>query len=316
VQPICPEKPADRAAVRPEWQGAGSLVCATAFLYNPAMNSETTFLETVAFLRERITRAPAAVLVLGSGLGGLAEEIGDPVRIPYTGIPAFPRSTVAGHAGALVAGTWEGVEVVAMQGRFHLYEGWDPAAVALPIRVLRALGAETLVLTNAAGGVRPGLQPGDLMLIEDHINFMGRNPLVGPVFEGELRFPDMSTPYDAEYRAAARAVAEEQGVALEEGVYAAVLGPSYETPAEVRMLGRLGADAVGMSTVPEVIVARALGMKVLAFSCITNLAAGLGQESLSHDEVMEVGARVRDRLAGLVRGVLPRIAPSNLPTEA
>jgi purine-nucleoside phosphorylase len=154
------------------------------------------------------------------------------------------------------------------------------------------------------------------MLIEDHINLTGRNPLVGPVFEGETRFPDMSAAYDAEFRRIAREVAEREGVAVEEGVYAAVLGPSYETPAEIRMLGRLGADAVGMSTVPEVIVARALGMRVLAISCITNLAAGLGQESLSHEEVMEVGARVRDRLASLVRGTLPRIAAGNLPTEA
>ncbi len=280
------------------------------------MNEPTSIQETVAFLRERVTRAPAAVLVLGSGLGGLADEIGDVVRIPYGEIPGFPRSTVAGHAGALVAGTWEGVEVVAMQGRFHLYEGWDGAAVALPIRALRAIGAETLLLTNAAGGVRAGLKPGDLMLIEDHINLMGRNPLVGPVLEGELRFPDMTVSYDAGFRAVAREVAAEMGFELAEGVYAAVLGPSYETPAEIRMLGRLGADAVGMSTVPEVIVARALGMRVLALSCITNLAAGLGQETLSHDEVMEVGARVRDRLAGLVRGVLPRIAQPNLATEA
>jgi purine-nucleoside phosphorylase len=223
---------------------------------------------------------------------------------------------VAGHAGALVAGTWEGVEVVAMQGRFHLYEGWDPQAVALPIRALRELGASTLVLTNAAGGVRPGFEPGYAHAHRGPHQPHGPEPAGGPVFEGETRFPDMSAAYDAEFRRIAREVAEREGVAVEEGVYAAVLGPSYETPAEIRMLGRLGADAVGMSTVPEVIVARALGMRVLAISCITNLAAGLGQESLSHEEVMEVGARVRDRLASLVRGTLPRIAAGNLPTEA
>ncbi len=272
--------------------------------------------ETVTFLRERLTRAPAAILVLGSGLGGLAEEIRDPVRVPYEEIPGFPRSTVAGHAGALVAGIWEGVEVVALQGRFHLYEGWDASAVVLPIRALAALGAGVLLVTNAAGGVRPGFRPGDLMLVADHLNLMGRNPLIGPVLAGEERFPDMSEPYDASFRRAAEEVALERRIPLEQGVYAAVLGPSYETPAEIRMLGRLGADAVGMSTVPEVLAARALGVRVLGISCITNLAAGLGREPLSHAEVMEVGTRVRDRLAELVRGVLPRIAELNLPTEA
>lgn len=280
------------------------------------MRNQRSIEETVGFLRERITRAPAVVLVLGSGLGGLADEIQDPVRIPYEEIPAFPRSTVAGHAGALVAGILAGVEVVAMQGRFHLYEGWEPAEVANPLRALAALGAGTLVLTNAAGGIRPGLRPGDLMLIADHINLMGRNPLVGPVLPGEERFPDMSEPYDSELRRITEELALAGGIALETGVYAAVLGPSYETPAEIRMLARLGADAVGMSTVPEVIVARALGLRVLGISCITNLAAGLGSTPLSHQEVMEVGAQVRDRLAGLVRGVLPRIARQNLASEA
>lgn len=280
------------------------------------MSSPSDIHETVSFLRERLTRAPAAILVLGSGLGGLADEIRDAVRIPYADVPGFAHSTVAGHSGALVAGIWEGVEVVAMQGRFHLYEGWDPSAVALPIRALAALGASILVVTNAAGAVRPGLQPGDLMLIADHINLMGRNPLIGPVLTGEERFPDMSEPYDTGFRRTAEAVALEKRIPLDQGVYAAVLGPSYETPAEIRMLARLGADAVGMSTVPEVIVARALGVRVLGISCITNLAAGLGLEPLSHEEVMQTGARVRDRLADLVRGVLPRIADQNLPSEA
>lgn len=259
------------------------------------------------FLRERVTRAPAVLLVLGSGLGGVADELRDPVRVPYGEIPGFPRSTVAGHAGALVAGTLEGVEVVAMQGRFHLYEGWEPGQIALPVRAARSLGAGTLLVTNAAGGIREGLVPGTLMAISDHLNLTGRSPLVGPLVPGEARFPDMSAAYDANFRRAAAEVADAQGVGLAEGVYAAMLGPSYETPAEVRMLAALGADAVGMSTVPEVLAARALGMRVLGISCITNLAAGVGTSPLSHDEVMETGARVRDRLAALVRGVLPRI---------
>ena len=274
--------------------------------------------DTVGFLRERITRAPHAVLVLGSGLGGMADDIEDAVRIPFGDIPGFPRRTqeLAGHAGQLVAGRLEGVEVAAMQGRFHLYEGWQPGDVALPVRALAALGAETMVLTNAAGGIRPGFMPGDLMLIADHINMMFRNPLIGQTFPGETRFPDMSDPYDREFRRAAEEVARELRIPVVEGVYAAVLGPSYETPAEIRMLARMGADAIGMSTIPEVLVARAIGVKCLGISCITNLASGIGHERLSHDEVMEVGARVRDRLAALVRGVLPRIAGLNLASEA
>jgi purine-nucleoside phosphorylase len=274
--------------------------------------------ETIHFLRERVTRAPHAVLVLGSGLGGVADEIEDAVRIPFADVPGFPRRTqeLAGHAGALVAGRWAGVEVCAMQGRFHLYEGWRPQDVALPIRALAALGAEAVVLTNAAGGLRPGMRAGDLMVIADHINLMWRNPLIGQVVPGEERFPDMSDPYDASFRAIAEEVALELGIPVTQGVYAALLGPSYETPAEIRMLARLGADAVGMSTIPEVLVARALGLRCVGISCITNLAAGLAGQPLSHDEVMETGARVRDRLAALVRGVLPRIAALNLPSEA
>ncbi|CAN5617371.1 purine-nucleoside phosphorylase [soil metagenome] len=265
------------------------------------------FSDTVSFLRERVPHAPQAILVVGSGLGGIVEEIGDAVRTPYADIPGFPRSTVVGHAGELVAGRWAGVNVVAMAGRFHLYEGWTPREVAYPIRTLAALGPGSLILTNAAGGVRPGMQPGDLMLIADHLNLMWKNPLIGAVEEGEERFPDMSDPYDAEFRRVAEEVALEQRIPVEQGVYAALLGPSYETPAEIRMLARLGADAVGMSTVPEVLVARARGIRVLGISCITNLAAGLGSTPLSHAEVVEVGARVRDRLAALVKGSLPRL---------
>jgi purine-nucleoside phosphorylase len=266
--------------------------------------------ETIEYLRQKISRPPEAILVLGSGLGGLADEIEEPVRIPFDEIPGFPRRTqeLLGHAGRLVVGRFEGVEVAAMQGRFHLYEGWTPAEVALPVRALAALGSRTLLLTNAAGGLRPGMEPGDLMVIADHLNLMGQNPLIGPVAPGEHRFPDMSDPYDRGFRAAAEAAALELGIPVTQGVYAALPGPSYETPAEIRMLARLGADAVGMSTVPEVLVARALGVRCLGISCITNLAAGLGGATLSHAEVMEVGERVRDRLAALVRGILPRIA--------
>ncbi len=276
-----------------------------------------SYAAALAEIRDRLPRPPAAVLVLGSGLGDLADEVAQPVRISYAEIPGFARSTVAGHRGALVAGAWEGVDVAVMQGRFHLYEGVDAETLALPIRVLGALGADTLVLTNAAGGMRPGFRPGDLMLIADHINLMWSNPLIGRVQPGEQRFPDMSDPYDAEFRRIAEQVALEQGVPLEQGVYAAMLGPSYETPAEIRMLARLGADAVGMSTVPEVLVARARGMRVLGISCITNLAAGLGGGgTLSHDEVVEVGARVRSRLAGLLRAVLPQLVRANRAAES
>jgi purine-nucleoside phosphorylase len=272
--------------------------------------------ETLGFLRERVTRAPAVILVLGSGLGDLVEDIADPVAIPYASIPGFPRSTVTGHAGRLVAGILEGVEVIAMQGRFHLYEGYPPDRVGFPLRALAALGAGRVILTNAAGGLRQDWAPGDLMLIADHLNLMWRNPLVGPVVGGDERFPDMSEPYDRQYRGLAAEAALGMGIAMREGVYAGVLGPSYETPAEIRMLRRCGADAVGMSTVPEAIVARALGLRVLGISVITNLAAGISPTPLDHEEVLQAGARVGPRLGGLIRAVLPRITPPNLPSEA
>jgi purine-nucleoside phosphorylase len=275
-----------------------------------------TVSDSVAFLRTRLSRAPRAVLILGSGLGGIETIIQDAVRIPYREIPSFPGSTVAGHAGALVAGILAGVEVVALSGRFHLYEGNGPESLALPLRALADLGADHLILTNAAGGVRQGLMPGDLMLIADHINLMFRNPLIGKVAGSEDRFPDMSDPYDRGLRRIALESADEIGISLTQGVYAAVLGPSYETPAEIRMLARWGADAVGMSTVPEVVVARALGMRVLGISCITNMAAGLGGGRLSHQEVLEVGREAAERLQRLLVYLLPRIVPSNLPGEA
>ncbi len=249
-------------------------------------------------------RKPEVAIVLGSGLGFLGEEIADAVRVPYAKIPGFPQPTVQGHAGELIAGALEGREVIAQSGRFHMYEGHENAVVALPVRVFATLGVKTLLVTNAAGGIRRTFRPGALMLIADHINTSGRYPLAGPVLEGEERFPDMSDPYDAGLRAIARKVAAEERIPLEEGTYAATLGPSYETRAEIEMLKRVGADAVGMSTVPEVIVARARGMRVLGISTVTNLAAGLGAPTLSHQEVLETANRVKGDLGRLVKGIV------------
>jgi purine-nucleoside phosphorylase len=256
-------------------------------------------------VRARISdERPVAAIVLGSGLGALADEIERPVTVPYRDVPGFPAATVVGHAGALIAGRLEGKPVLALAGRFHMYEGHDAKLAAFPARVAHALGATTLIVSNAAGGVNRLWQPGDLMLIRDHINLMFRNPLLGPVEDGEVRFPDMSEPYDAELAEVARTVAAEQGTGLREGVYAGFLGPQYETPAEVRMLTLLGADAVGMSTVPEVLVARSLGMRVLGFSCITNLACGLSSSPITHEDVLQTTARAGERFARLVRGVI------------
>ena len=255
--------------------------------------------------------APTAAIVLGSGLGGLAGEIEAVARSPYREIPGFPESTVAGHAGELIVGRLCDTPVVALAGRFHAYEGHDVRLTAFPARVAHALGAGTLIVSNAAGGVNRLFQPGDLMLIRDHINLMFRNPLIGAVEAGDLRFPDMSGPYDSELASLARRVAAEQGVRLREGVYAALLGPAYETPAEVRMLEVLGADAVGMSTVPEVIVARAIGMRVLGISCITNLACGLSLAPITHAEVLETTARAATRFSALVRGVAAHLQTLN-----
>jgi purine-nucleoside phosphorylase len=249
-------------------------------------------------------REPKVAIVLGSGLGFLGDEIADAVRVPYAKVPGFPQPGVVGHAGELIAGTLEGKSVLAQSGRFHMYEGHDPTVTALPVRVFHALGVRTVLLTNAAGGIRRTFQPGTLMLISDHLNMMGRNPLVGPLVPGDERFPDMSDPYDGELRALARGVAKDQKIAMEEGVYAAVLGPSYETKAEIEMMKRIGADAVGMSTVPEVIAARACGMKCIGISTITNLAAGLGGATLSHKEVLETADRVKGDLGRLVKGII------------
>ncbi|MBI3983548.1 MAG: purine-nucleoside phosphorylase [Gemmatimonadetes bacterium] len=263
---------------------------------------------TVDFLRQRLaTLEPRVAIVLGSGLGGLADSVTDAQRIPYRDIPGFPEATVAGHAGLLVAGGIEGMPVLLQSGRFHLYEGHEPATVALPVRVFAELGIRTLIVTNAAGGLRPTFRVPTLMLIADHINLLWRNPLLGTVVAGEQRFPDMSEPYDRELRAIARRVALSDGIVLEEGVYAGLLGPSYETPAEIRMLMRLGADSVGMSTVPETITARARGMRVLGISSITNLAAGLSARALSHAEVMQASELLAGQLQRLVRGVVRQL---------
>ncbi|MDH3291147.1 MAG: purine-nucleoside phosphorylase [Gemmatimonadota bacterium] len=251
---------------------------------------------------------PRVAIVLGSGLGALAGAVTSPLRIPYGEIPGFPQTTVHGHAGELIAGMLEGVPTILQSGRFHLYEGHAPDAVALPVRVFADLGIETLIVTNAAGGLRSTFRPPLLMLIADHLNLMWRNPLLGRVQSGEERFPDMSTPYDQGLRDLARKVALENGIALEEGVYAAVLGPSYETPAEIRMLQRLGADAVGMSTVPEVLVARARGLRVLGVSSITNPGAGMTSDRLSHEGVLQAGRHLAGDLERLVRGVVGGLA--------
>jgi purine-nucleoside phosphorylase len=250
---------------------------------------------------------PRVAIVLGSGLGGVADAVRDAIRVPYGDIPGFPAPGAPGHKGELVAGTLERVPVLVQSGRFHLYEGHAPAVAALPVRVFARLGVRTLIVTNASGGLRLTFRPPTLMLIADHINLMWRNPLVGRVEEGEERFPDMSDPYDAQLRALAREAARAARIPLEEGVYAALLGPSFETPAEIRMLERIGADAVGMSTVPEVIAARARGIRCLGFSTVTNVAAGLSAAKLSHEEVLEAARVVAGQLSRLIQGVLARL---------
>jgi purine-nucleoside phosphorylase len=245
--------------------------------------------------------APRMALILGSGLGALAQELDARTEVPFAEVPGFPHVGVSGHAGIVALGTLEGCPVVAFAGRFHMYEGHDADSAALPVRVAHALGARMLFVSNAAGGVNPAFHPGDLMLIRDQINLMFRNPLTGALRGGETRFPDMSEPFDRLMLEQLREAARALGLPVREGVYIGLLGPSYETPAEVRMLATLGADAVGMSTVPEVIAARALGMRVAGVSCITNAAAGLGTSPLDHREVLEVTARGAERFKALVR---------------
>ena len=246
------------------------------------------------YIRARISLRPTIGLVLGSGLGGYADTLEEAVRIPYSEIPNFPVPTIPGHNGALVFGRKCGQEVVVLQGRIHYYEGLTQREITLPIRVLAALGIKTVVLTNACGGVNLGFKPGDLMLISDHINFSGANPLIGPnMDEFGVRFPDMSDLYTASLRARIKETAQKAGISLQEGVYAMYSGPNYETPAEIRMFRIMGADTVGMSTVPEAIVAGHCGMQVVGISCVTNMAAGVLPVKLSHAEVTETANRVK-----------------------
>ena len=263
---------------------------------------------SAAVLRSRVgAEAPACAIILGSGLGGLAAKIEETVRIPYADIPGFPVATVAGHEGALLVGQLAGRRVYCLAGRFHMYEGHDAALAAFPVRVLHALGARVLFVSNAAGGVRRTFIAGDLMVIADQINLMFRNPLTGPVEPGDERFPDMSAPYDPALRALLHEVARDVGIPLTDGVYAGSLGPAYETPAEVRMLERLGADATGMSTVSEVIVARALGMRVAGVSLISNQAAGISPVPLRHADVVEAGREAGAAFEALVEGFVSRL---------
>ncbi len=248
---------------------------------------------------------PPIALILGSGMSGL--ELDDPRSVRYSDLPGWPRVSVAGHAGELVHGLLAGVPVLSLRGRAHMYEGHRPADVVAPLRVLHAVGVRVLIATNAAGSLDPLLPPGHLMLIADHMNLMARSPLAGPVAGSESRWPDLKDCYDPELRKIIREAAREEGIALREGVYAGVLGPSYETPAEVRMLRVLGAQAVGMSTVPEAITARALGMRVAGISCITNRASGAGAGPLAHDEVIEVGGALTPTLTRLLARALPHI---------
>ncbi|MFX3625568.1 MAG: purine-nucleoside phosphorylase [Ectobacillus sp.] len=261
--------------------------------------------QAASYLKQKYSKTPAIGLILGSGLGVLADEIENAVKVPYSEIPNFLISTVEGHAGQLLFGTLEGVTVVAMQGRFHYYEGYDMQKVTFPVRVMKALGVEKLIVTNAAGGVNTSFEPGDLMIISDHINFTGTSPLIGPNDPAlGVRFPDMSEAYCKQLRQTAKQAAERLGIKVREGVYVAMSGPTYETPAEVRMVRTLGGDAVGMSTVPEVIVARHSGLKVLGISCISNMAAGILDQPLHHEEVIETTERVKVNFLSLVKEII------------
>jgi purine-nucleoside phosphorylase len=267
-------------------------------LYDRAENAART-------IRAHTTAEAQIAVVLGSGLGGFADEFEDSIALPYHEIPGFVSSTAQGHVGSLVIGKVEGVPVVAMQGRVHYYEGYSLEEVTFPIRTFKLLGVNTLILTNAAGGIDVQLSQGALMVISDHLNFMGVNPLRGPNDERfGPRFPDMSEVYSRDLQELATEEARVMGITVRRGIYAALAGPSYETPAEIHMLRSFGADAVGMSTVPEAIVARHMGMKVLGISCITNMAAGISESPINHEEVMETGEKVRESFTQLLRRVI------------
>ena len=274
-----------------------------------SMDTFTQAEEAAAFIQSKLKAPPAVAIVLGSGLGSFADALDNPVRIPYAEIPHFARSTAIGHAGRLVIGNTGEVPVVAMQGRFHLYEGYRPETVVFPIRVFARMGVRAVILTNAAGGIKLEYGQGRLVVITDHINLQGQNPLVGPEDERlGARFIDMTEAYCKDYRNMALDAGRKLGIELGQGVYVGLLGPSYETPAEIRFLRTIGADLVGMSTVAEVIAARQSGMKVLAISCVTNMAAGILQQKINHQEVLETGRRVAGEFTALLREVVPLIA--------
>jgi purine-nucleoside phosphorylase len=275
---------------------------------------DARFAETVEFLRQRIPVPPVVGVILGSGLGDLAAAVEDRLEIPYAQIPGFPASAVVGHAGTLVAGTLAGVPLVVLSGRIHFYEGHPMSTVVTPARVLGLLGCRNVVVTNAAGGIDKGFTAGDLMLISDHVNLFGTNPLIGPNDEAfGARFPDMSDAYRADLRKLAHAVARRVRVPLKEGVYVGVTGPSYETPAEIRAFRALGAHAVGMSTVPEVIALNHMGVGVVGISCITNMAAGVLPKPLHHDEVLETTRRVKDRFVTLLTSLVAAMGEGRSP---
>ena len=266
--------------------------------------------QAVKYIQEQLSEkySPKTAMILGSGLGSLADEIKNPVKIKYHEIPGFKQSTIDGHVGQLVTGKLAGKDVIIMQGRIHCYEGHTLAEVAFPVKVMRKLGVEKLIITNAAGAVNETFNVGELMIIKDHINLMGSNPLVGRN-DNDLgtRFPDMSEVYDKKLISLAQKCADKLNIKLEKGVYAANIGPSYETPAEIKMLRIIGADTVGMSTVPEAIVANYCGMSVIGISCITNFAAGIKEEKLSHQEVIEAGQKVREKFSALVKEILKKL---------
>jgi purine-nucleoside phosphorylase len=261
--------------------------------------------EARSYLNEKVNFLPEMGIILGSGLGGFVQVMEDKISIPYKDIPNFPVSTVEGHKGELVFGKVQGRPIVAMQGRFHYYEGYNMQEVTFPVRVMQVLGVTGLIVTNAAGGINSAYRPGDLILIKDHINMMGDNPLKGPNLSNlGPRFPDLSEGYDLEWRQKALPIAQEMGINPQEGIYAAMSGPSYESPAEIRFLRTIGADLVGMSTVPEVIVANHGGMRVLGISCVTNMAAGILPQRLSHAEVMETAERIEKQFVRFVQALV------------
>ena len=310
---ICEPKPAPEFKRPPGFALCSSVLSVSKVLtYSTAhknMDDQFALAESAAqLILEKTPLRPRIALVLGSGLGSFADSLTDATRIPYAEIPAFPRSTAIGHAGELVIGHAGAIAVAAMQGRVHFYEGYSAQQIAFPMRVFGRMGIRGVILTNAAGGINLSYSQGALVLIRDHINLQGTNPLVGANDDRfGVRFPDMTQAYARDYRQMAREEAGKLGIALEEGVYAGLLGPSYETPAEIEYLRRIGADLVGMSTVAEVIAARHMGIKVLAISCVTNMAAGILDQPLSHQEVMETGERVRTTFESLLRAILPRI---------